>query len=79
MVDENDMAEALRSGQVGMYMADVVSKEPIEGTNPLLTAPNVMLTPHIGWASLEARKRLMTVSARNIAAFQNGERLNRVE
>ena len=79
VVDENDMADALKAGQVGMYMADVVSREPIEGTNPLLTAPNVIMTPHIGWASLEARQRLMTISAQNIAAFQNGERLNRVE
>ncbi|MCR4621424.1 MAG: D-2-hydroxyacid dehydrogenase [Clostridiales bacterium] len=79
VVDETNMAEALKSGRVGMYMADVVSTEPIEGTNPLLSAPNVILTPHIGWATLEARKRLMTISARNIAAFLNGEKLNRVE
>ncbi len=79
LIDEDAVCEALKSGQLGFYCADVVSKEPIEGTNPLLHAPNVLLTPHIGWAPYEARVRLMNVAVSNLKAFLNGERLNRVD
>lgn len=79
LVDEQAVSDALHSGQIGYFCADVVSREPILGTNPLLHAPNVMLTPHIGWAPYEARVRLMDITAENLKAFQNGERKNRVE
>ena len=79
LIDENAVADALRSGKLGWYAADVVSKEPILGTNPLLKAPNVILTPHIAWAPYEARVRLMDISVKNLQAFIRGEALNRVE
>ena len=79
LVDEAAAANALKQGKIGYFCADVVSKEPIEGTNPLLDAPNVMLTPHIGWAPFEARVRLMNISCENLRAFCMGEKKNRVE
>ena len=79
LVDEEAVAAALKSGQIAYFSADVVSREPIEGTNPLLSAPNVTLTPHIAWAPYEARIRLMDISINNLKAFIAGERLNRVD
>ena len=79
LADENAVADGLKSGQLGMYMADVVTEEPIRGTNPLLGAPNVILTPHIAWAPYEARVRLMDTAVSNLKAFIRGERLNRVD
>ena len=79
LVDESAVAEALKSGQIGMYMADVVTEEPIRGTNPLLGAPNMMLTPHIAWAPYEARVRLMDTAVNNLKAYLEGRRLNRVD
>lgn len=79
LVDEAAVSDALKNGQIGWFCADVVSKEPIEATNPLLTAPHVILTPHIAWAPFEARVRLMNIAVENVKAFLNGEQLNRVE
>ena len=79
LVDEQAVKDALLSGRVGCYCADVVSREPISRDNPLLSTPNVLLTPHIGWAPYEARVRLMDVAVKNLQAFINGERLNRVD
>ena len=79
LVDEQAVRKALESGQLGYYCADVVSVEPIKADNPLLGAPNVLLTPHIGWAPYEARVRLMNIATDNLKAFLNGERLNRVD
>jgi len=79
LIDEAAAAEALRSGKIGYLAADVVSKEPIDADNPLLTAPNVILTPHIAWAPTETRARLMSIAAENLRAFSAGESLNRVE
>ena len=79
MVKEADLADALKTGKVAAAAADVVSVEPIKEDNPLLTAPNMMLTPHIGWASLEARRRLIQVVADNCWAFLNNEKLNVIE
>lgn len=76
LVNEADMAQALKSGQVGWYSADVVCKEPMEASNPLLGAPNCILTPHIAWATQEARNRLMDIAASNIKAFQQGKPIN---
>lgn len=72
LIDEEAVAAALRSGKLSYYAADVVSKEPIEADNPLLTAPNCILTPHIAWAPRETRQRLHRITAENIRAFLNG-------
>ena len=72
LVVENDMFEALSSGKVGWFAADVVSTEPISADNVLLSAPNCFLTPHIAWAPKAARKRLMDTASGNLAAFIKG-------
>jgi len=72
LLDERAVADALRSGKLGAFGADVVSKEPIDADNPLLTAPNCFLTPHIAWAPFETRLRLHRISAENIRAFLAG-------
>ena len=79
LVNEADVAEALRAGQLGAYAADVVSVEPIRADNPLLTAPNTILTPHIAWAPYETRVRLMNIAVNNLSAFLTGTVLNRVD
>lgn len=76
LVDEAAVAAALRSGKLSYYAADVVSKEPISSENPLLTAPNCILTPHIAWAPAETRERLHRITAENIRAFLSGSPQN---
>lgn len=76
LVNEADMTKALDSGKVGGYAADVVSVEPIQEDNPLLKAKNCILTPHIAWAPLAARLRLMDVASGNLAAFKKGTPVN---
>lgn len=76
LVDEKDLSEALKSGKVMCAAADVVSEEPMKENNPLLDAPNMIITSHIGWASVEARERLIQGVANNLKAFLNGEKLN---
>lgn len=76
LVVEQDVADALASGKLAGYAADVVAVEPILATNPLLTAPNCLLTPHIAWASTEARTRLMAILEDNIRAFAEGKPQN---
>lgn len=72
LIDEQAVADALRSGKLGGYGADVVAREPILEDNPLLTAPNCYLTPHIAWAPFETRQRLHQIAAENIRAFLRG-------
>lgn len=72
LINEADVAQALKDGRLGGYAADVVSVEPILKSNPLLSAPNCILTPHIAWATKEARQRLISVSAENLRQFING-------
>lgn len=72
LIDEQDVAAALKSGKLSALGADVVSKEPISADNPLLTAPNCYLTPHIAWATKDARTRLLAVSAENLRQFLLG-------
>ena len=72
LIDEQDVADALDTGKLAALGADVVSKEPIAADNPLLTAPNCYLTPHIAWATKDARVRLIAVSAENLRQFVNG-------
>ncbi len=76
LVVEEDMKEALLSGKVYSFAADVVSTEPINEDNPLLTAPCTLLTPHIAWAPKEARQRLLGTAVENLVAFLNGEPIN---
>ncbi len=75
-MNEQDLADALRSGKVAAAGADVVSFEPMKGDNPLLTAPNMCITPHMAWASVEARTRLIETVAENLRAYLSGERKN---
>lgn len=72
LLDERAVADALKTGRLGAFGADVVSKEPIAADNPLLAAPNCFLTPHIAWAPFETRVRLHEITAENIRAFLNG-------
>lgn len=76
LVNEHDVAEALASGQLAAYGADVMEQEPPSANNPLLSAPNAFITPHIAWATFEARGRLMTIAANNVKAFIEGQPVN---
>lgn len=72
LVDEQALADALNRGKVAGAAVDVVSAEPIRGDNPLLTAKNCIITPHIAWASKESRQRLMDCAVENLRAFLDG-------
>jgi glycerate dehydrogenase len=76
LVNEADLALALRNGQLAGAGLDVVAHEPMLADNPLLTAPNCIFTPHIAWASLAARKRLMVIVTANVAAYLAGAPIN---
>ncbi|MFB3891652.1 MAG: D-2-hydroxyacid dehydrogenase [Phycisphaerae bacterium] len=76
LVNEADLAESLNAGAIAGAAVDVVSAEPISADNPLLSARNCTITPHIAWATLEARRRLMKTTADNIAAFIAGRPIN---
>lgn len=72
LVNETDLAQALADGVLARAVVDTVSTEPISADNPLLTAPNISITPHLAWATTEARKRLMGTVAENIKAYVSG-------
>ncbi|MBO4682038.1 MAG: D-2-hydroxyacid dehydrogenase, partial [Clostridiales bacterium] len=76
VVDEKAVREALDSGILGGYGADVVSVEPMLADNPLLGAPNCIITPHIAWAAKETRIRLIDAAAENLDAFLKGSPIN---
>lgn len=69
LIVEEDLAAALRSGKVYGAGVDVISSEPIQATNPLLTAKNCIITPHIAWAAKETRTRLMDIAVANLENF----------
>ena len=73
LVDEQAVADALNGGRLAAFGADVLSQEPPHGDNPLLSARNCFLTPHIAWATLEARTRLMSTATENVRQFIAGE------
>lgn len=72
LVDETAVAQALKSGKLRAAAVDVVSREPITDDNPLLDAPNCIITPHMAWAPVESRQRLLDCVVENIRGFLNG-------
>lgn len=75
---EQDVADALNSGKLYAAGVDVAETEPIPAASPLLTAKNCVITPHIAWAPLEARRRLMDIAAGNLRSFLSGKPVNAV-
>ena len=76
LIDDQAVADALASGRLAAFCADVLTDEPPKSDNPLLQQPNAYITPHIAWASKEARVRLLQVATDNVRAFLNGQRKN---
>ena len=76
LIDEQAVADALNSGKLYAAAVDVVTQEPIVGTNPLLTAKNCIITPHISWAATECRRRIVDITAENIRCFFAGDPQN---
>ena len=76
LVVEQELADALNNGKVFAAGVDVVSTEPIKGDNPLLKAKNCIITPHISWAPIESRKRLLGIAVDNLARFVDGSPVN---
>lgn len=78
LVDDIAVAEALNNDQLAAYGADVLTTEPPAADNPLLAAKNSYLTPHIAWATREARQRLINICTENVRAYIDGEPINQV-
>lgn len=78
LINEADLAEAVKSGKLAGAAVDVVSKEPIEPSNPLLGVENIIITSHMAWSSKEARSVITTTSANNLMSFTVGGMLNRI-
>ena len=76
LLDEAAVAVALRSGKLRGAAVDVASAEPISRENPLLTAPNCIITPHIAWAPLEARQRILDITVKSVKAYLAGKNEN---
>lgn len=76
LVNESDLAAVLHTGQIAGAGLDVVAHEPMLADNPLLSAPNCFFTPHIAWASLAARRRLVAILAANVASYLSGSPIN---
>ena len=78
VVNEHDLAEALNSGIIAGAGVDVISEEPMKQGNPLLTAKNCVITPHVAWAPVQTRKRLLDIAADNLKKFMDGTPQNTV-
>ncbi|MBE2294125.1 MAG: D-2-hydroxyacid dehydrogenase [Phycisphaerales bacterium] len=76
LINEQDLADALAAGRIAGAAVDVLSSEPPKPDNPLLSAPNCIVTPHIAWATKEARTRMMRTALENLIAFKNGQPQN---
>ena len=76
LVNEKAVADGLKSGHIAAFCADVLSTEPPSSDNPLLSAPNTYITPHIAWATKEARNRLMEIAYLNLKGFMDGSLQN---
>ncbi len=76
VINEADLAAALKEGRIAGAGVDVLSTEPPKADNPLLSCDNCIITPHIAWASLEARTRLMNIFRANVEGFLRGEEQN---
>ena len=76
LVDEKAVFTALKNGKLKAYCADVLTQEPPQNDLPLLKQPNAFITPHIAWATIEARKRLLEIAVENIKAFIQGKPQN---
>lgn len=76
IIDEHAVADALKSGKLRGAAMDVVSVEPISPTNPLLTAPNCIITPHMAWAPLETRQRILDTTVESIRGYLNKQPKN---
>jgi glycerate dehydrogenase len=76
LIVEQELADALNSGKVYAAAVDVVSTEPIRSSNPLLTAKNCLITPHISWAPIESRRRLMDIAVENLRSYLDGKVIN---
>ena len=76
LVDEAALAEALSCGKLRAAAVDVLSAEPMSGDNPLLTAPNCIITPHMAWAPIESRQRILDITVQNIRRFLDGGSMN---
>ena len=73
LVDENAVAAALESGRLGWYAADAFAVEPLPADSPLRKAPHTLFTPHVAWATGGALKRLLEITANNLATFLEGK------
>lgn len=76
VVNEQELADALNSGKISGAALDVLCQEPMSESNPLLTAKNCIITPHISWAALETRQRLVKIAAENLEAYIEGKPIN---
>lgn len=76
LVNDQDVADALNEGRIYAFGADVMTQEPPKADNPLLSAKNCFLTPHVAWATTAARIRLMDIAVANVKAFQEGKPQN---
>ena len=79
LVDDQAVADALANGRLAAFCADVLTTEPPKADNPLLTQPNAFITPHIAWATQEARSRLIQVATDNVRSFLSGKPHNSIK